>query len=172
MPSGNYTCGYINYQDTKWVKTGDISWGKNHCASAAATNIVLYYAKIGYRDLKIDHKEYSTFLELYNIIQDGPVVKIAHKISDYSLQKGYNLKYRGIKDLEEFKDAIEENMPLTMLLSASLLKWHWVVAVGWREYENGHIYIQIVDNWNGKANRFYKVDTNLIYLFMTKYWIE
>lgn len=172
MPKGGYSSANINYNGTIWVKTKDLECAKNHCGAAAATNIALYFANKGCKKLKIKNSEYDTFLELYKTIKDGPVARIANKIREYFLIKGYNLNYGTIRDYQDVKKAIKMDMPLTFLLSASLSNWHWVVAVGWREYANGDKYIQIVDGWNSNAARFYKVGSNFNYLFMTKYWID
>ena len=172
MPNGNYISNSINYKDINWVKTRDLKHGINHCGATAVTNIVLYFANKGYTNLKADKSEYDTFTEIHKRIKNGPVVNIANKTKQYFSERGYRLKYSKVSSFDSFRMAIDKDRPCAVILSASLFNWHWILAVGWRIYDSGEKYIQIVDGWNGNANRFYKIDSTMPFVLSTQYWIE
>lgn len=172
MSNGNYISNSIDYEATDWVKTKDLSYGTNHCASTAATNIVLYFANKGYTDLKADNSEHSTFIEIHKRIKNGPVASIANKTKQYFSERGYRLKYSKVSSFDSFRMAIDNDRPCAVILSASLFNWHWILAVGWRIYDSGEKYIQIVDGWNGNSNRFYKIDSTIPFVLSTQYWME
>lgn len=170
MPSGTYISDSLNYKEINWVKTRDLSYGINHCAAAAATNITLYYASLGYSNLIKDNSTYHTFVEIHKRIKNGPVISIASKIRQYFNKNGYELHYSKLGSFDNLKKAIGKKRPCALILSSALINWHWILAVGWRVYDSGEKYIQIVDGWNGNATRFYKIDSNLPFVLSTQYW--
>ena len=172
MPKKNYRSKSLDYERINWLRTRDLEYGKNHCGATTGANLVLYYVSRGYDNLRIDASDYKTFKALHRIIGNGPVLRIPSKIKRYFRLKDYDLYYKAIRRPSSLKDSIESGHPLTMLVSASLFNWHWILVIGWREYENGDFYVEIVDSWNRDETRFYKIESKLSYLFMTKYWIE
>lgn len=170
MPKGEYTSNRIDYKGINWVKTGDLKYGKNHCATTTGTNIILYFYHLGFWDL-LEKDEENTFSEFYKIVGNGPIIFLARKLKRYFKDRAYNLKYKRYSSFENVKDALNKNRPCSVLLSASLLNWHWIMAIGWREYESGEKYIQIVDSWTKNDYRFYKVKKSGIIISSTEYWI-
>ena len=93
MPTGDYTFDLIDDAvSVDWVITKDFeSIAKNHCGATAVTNIALYFAKVGYSNLKIN-TVYDTFVEVHKIVGDGSTMTIADKAKTYFSDRGYTLK--------------------------------------------------------------------------------
>lgn len=172
MLNGEYTHGHIDYIGTNWVTTGDLKYGKNHCAATVGSNIALYYSNLGYRDLRKEKDEHGTFGELYKIIGNGPILFLRRKLKSYFKDRGYNLKYKTHRSFEKIKVAIKNNRPCAVLLSASPENWHWVMVIGFREYKTGEKYLQILDSWNKNENNFYKMGQGGVFILATEYWID
>ena len=98
-----------------------------------------------------------TFYKVHDGIGNGPVIRIAEKTKGYFRVRGYNLHYGKAFFYKGIKAAIEKNRPCAVLLSAGIAQWHWVIAVGYREYVNGEKYIQIINGWRNSSNQFIKV---------------
>lgn len=172
MPMGNYKSKSLDYEGISWQRTRELEYGKNHCGATTGVNLLLYYESRGYENLRKKASDYEVFQALHRIIGNGPVLRISSKVKKYFKMKNYDLHYKSIRKPSSLKDSIEMGNPLSMLVSASWINWHWVLVLGWREYENGDFYIEIVDSWNRDETRFYKIESKLSYFFMTKYWIE
>ncbi len=113
-----------------------------------------------------------TFYKVHDGIGNGPVIRIAEKTKGYFRVRGYNLHYRKAFFYKGIKAAIEKNRPCAVLLSAGIAQWHWVIAVGYREYVNGEKYIQIINGWRNSSNQFIKVGSRAKIVSATQYWVE
>ncbi|NMB44730.1 MAG: hypothetical protein GX995_11465, partial [Clostridiales bacterium] len=74
--------------------------------------------------------------------------------------------YKGIKE------ALDKNRPCAVLLTAGLTKWHWVIAVGYREYITGEKYIQVINGWRNSSDQFFKLKDGSKIVSATEYWLE
>lgn len=61
---------------------------------------------------------------------------------------------------------LKNNRMCIVLLSAGIVDWHYVNAIGYREYDSGSKYLRIVDNWNNSYNKFI-YSTNLVGSYST-----
>ena len=168
MPKGNYIANTLDSSGINWVKTKDLKHGKNHCGATVGTNIILYLSHRSHLNFAKEGEEYNVFFEAHSIIGDGPVVFLGSKIEKYFNKKGYILKYKKVKSFQEIKKSIKESHPCAILLFTSFKNWHWVLATGWREYESGEKYFQIIDSWDD-ASRFYKIDEGSLLISATEY---
>ncbi len=172
MPLGTYTSKSISLEEDNWATTGEFSnKTNNHCGAVASTNIALYYAYKGYINLLVNTSKPATFYEIHNNIGNGPVMKVAAKTKDYFISRGYNLNYRMVPLYKGIKEAVAMNRPCGVLLTAGIANWHWVIAVGYREYANGEKYIRVINGWENSSNQFFKIKNGAKIVSATEYWI-
>jgi hypothetical protein len=61
-----------------------------------------------------------------------------------------------ISRLCEIEAAVRDKTPVALLVNAGITKWHWILVVGIRKYMNGDIYLNILDGWNKRRDRYLK----------------
>ncbi len=171
MPRGAYEERRLDYSNMNIVTTTDLKYGRNHCGAVAVANIILYFASQGKTNLLENNSEYESLVKAHQLIGNGPVVRIEKGASRYFKFKGYDLKFNNLNSFEDIKACIERANPFTLLLSSALLDWHWVVGVGWREYENGDKYIEIIDGWNRHYSYFYQVKIRKDWILAMEYYL-
>lgn len=173
MPTGSYKSNKIPLANDNWATTGEFSnIADNHCGATASTNIALYFTYQEYINLLKDSSKHNTFLEIHRSIGNGPVMRIAKKTKDYFKRRGYNLRYGRAISYNGIKKAIANNRPCGVLLAAGILDWHWIIAIGWREYPDGDKYLQIINGWNNSTQKFFKLKNGARLVSATEYWIE
>lgn len=177
MPSSTYFYDRISISGIDWAIMNDYNdIANNHCGTTTMTNIAIYYASNGYPDAMQNGNKDDTFRVMHNYIPNGPQFDLASKAQDYfSEECGYNLYYdTTYGSFTEMKEAIRNNHPLAVLLINHLFSMHWVVGVGYREYHlvDGMNYLQIVNNWENTANKFYLIDSGSTLQSATEYWLE
>ena len=59
-----------------------------------------------------------------------------------------------------------------MHVSKSLSNWHWIICIGYREYSDGKLYMQIVDGWNNRIDRYYRPGYGSAWIASTQYYIK
>lgn len=173
MPKGKYISKKLkNISSIDWISTSDTDTiANNHCGATAVTNMAIYYDFLGNDNLVINENKIYTFKEIHKIIGNGPVPIISIGAKKYFKTRGYNLLKYSTKSFKEIKNSIDENNILGVLLFNGIFNWHWVLAVGYREYENGERYLQIVNGWENSSNVFFKLNSGVGLVFATKYWI-
>lgn len=179
MPTSGYTGNYLSgYNSVDWVSTGETSkYANNHCGSVAVTNLALYFAYKGKNNLKVGDR-ITTFKTVHRYVGDGPKMTIADDAVKYFKFRGYILNYSTDRStlmsdrISKENTAIDNGRPCGLLLEDALFSWHWILAVGYRNYTSGDKYFQIVDGWNNNADRFYKPGEGSNWISMTEYWVK
>lgn len=173
LPAGDYIEGELSLiSDVKWAATRQFSdVARNHCGAVLVTNLALYYTQLGYDNLMIKDLD-ETFNAIHTIVGNGPQMFIAEKAKLYFSQRGYGLNHSPFRSFESLKQAIAENNPIAFLLCEGVFKWHWVMAVGWLQYESGELYIKIVTGWDSTALKYYKLGSGSCWWSATTYTIE
>lgn len=174
LPKGKYKSKKLsNISCIDWITTGDTEkFANNHCGATAVTNMAIYYNSLGFDNLVVNENKVETFREIHKIIGNGPVISISLGAKKYFKTKGYDLLKSYSISFKEIKKSIDENQILGVLLFNGILNWHWVIAVGYREYENGEKYLQVVNGWENSSSIFFKLNDGVVLVFATKYWIE
>ncbi len=174
MPSGSYSSKTItNASSTSWITTSDTSHlADNHCGATASTNIALYYANRGYSNLKINNSKIDTFKAVHKIIGNGPVMMIAGGTKQYFQDRGYSLSSSSVSDFSGIKSAADNNQIQGILLADGIVSWHWILAVGYRQYNSGGNYMRIVNGWDNTIDVFYKINSGSAWISATKYWVN
>lgn len=163
----------LTLRDDNWARTGEFSIDtNNHCAAVASTNIALYFASQGYVNLLTGVSKTKTFYKIHGAIGNGPVVRIAKNTSDYFKSRGYNLQYGKVHSYKGIKESIDRNRPCAVLISVGINKWHWVIAVGYREYQTGEKHIQIINGWENTSGQFFQIKNGPKIISATEYWIK
>lgn len=160
--------------DIRYAVTGDyMDRARNHCASVCTANLVLYFRsqeKTGNseknvrrtrEELEALKREKALFREAvftsaYRALGDGPVFRIAKTALRELADRGIRAEASGIsrRDRSALLQALHEGMPCAILIRISPFNWHWILAVGYRRYENGRTFLQVSDSWNPRADRY------------------
>ena len=172
MPSESCNYGDLPLEDINWAVTksyNDIA--RNHCGAAFVTNLALYFSSQGFTNLLIDNDINKTFTAIHKIVGNGPVAVISYKARKYFSNRGYSLRYRKTCSFKSIQAAISNNRPLGILLTNNIASWHWVMAIGWKQYDSSGKYLRIVDGWNNTSDKYYKINSSSILWSSTEYWI-
>lgn len=174
MPSGNFSSNTIDdASSTSWITTGETSdIANNHCGATAVTNIALYYAERGYDKLKINDSNLDTFKAVHKIVGNGPVVSITSGANKYFKDRGYSLSSSSVGSFNAVKSAVNSNQIQGVLLSDGIFNWHWILAVGYRQYDSGEKYMRIVNGWDNSIDVFYKIHSGSAWFSAQKYWVK
>lgn len=174
MPSGSYSSQTIkSAYSTSWITTYDTSHlAKNHCGATAATNIALYYATRGYSNLKTNNSKIDTFKAVHKLIGNGPVMMIADGTKQYFQNRGYSLSSSSVSNFSGVKSAADDNQIQGVLLADGLVTWHWILAVGYRQYSSGGNYMRVVDGWHNTIDTYYKINSGSSWISATRYWVN
>lgn len=171
LPARGYSSVNVPNLCAEWAATRDFSaLAVNHCAAVAVTNLALYFAQNGCPELaKATYRD--TFAAVHKIVGNGPVFKISGRAKEYFSGCGCALNCRPLADYDGIKAAVKNGCPCAVLLADGLLQWHWVLAVGYREYTSGEVYLRLVSGWHRAADRFYKPETGSVLLGAVEFWI-
>lgn len=172
MPAGEYVSADISALCTAWAVTGDFSAvAENHCAAVAVMNLALYFAAGGRPELK--KPSYGdTFAAVHKAVGNGPVFRLTGRAKRYFANCGYVLASRPLGDYGGIRAAVNNGHPCVLLLADGLLQWHWVLAVGCREYAGGGEYIRLVSGWHRAADRFYMPGCGSVVLYAAELWVQ
>lgn len=175
LPEGPGEFSYsLPASDIRYAVTGDfMDRARNHCASVCTANLVLYFRNLEQAgkivknvrrtrgELEAMKKEKALFREAafanaYRALGDGPVFRITKTVLRELSDQGIRAEALGIsrKDKSSLLQALHEGMPCAVLLRISPFNWHWILAVGYRHYENGRTFLQVSDSWNPRADRY------------------
>ncbi|MCL1914790.1 MAG: hypothetical protein FWG10_13175 [Eubacteriaceae bacterium] len=158
-------------RSTSWATTGSYNaFAKNHCAAVLATNLALYFAHIGYPQLKENNTIDATFFSLYKLIGNGPVARLAPKAARYFSGKETILNYKPVHSQKLVAEAIDNNRLCSVLISDCLFNWHWVICVGYVRYKSGRFFMQVVDGWNDTVDRYYEPNSGSAWMYATQFW--
>ena len=170
MPQGEFAEKSIaGSENVGWAITGDYQdRAKNHCGAVCMTNVVLLFADRGHRRLLTENHRDKTFESVHQYIPDGPQPRIARKGAKYFRSRQSKLCYKSFRRWENIKNAITADCPVALLLVDGLFSWHWVLAVGYRRYQTGEAYLQIVTGWQRKP-QYYQMDQGSFLFIATMY---
>ena len=168
MPTDEYTEKAIKIDPGQIAITMDYSeYAENHCACVCAMNILTILKKDNAFDLKdceVEKDRDTLFKKLHGIVKNGPVVFFKPKLKKIFKSIGSNVRYKKAKGLEDFEQCIAENKPVAMMVNAGITKWHWITVIGIRKYKDGAIYLNILDGWNKRTDRYLKYNGRETYI--------
>lgn len=156
MSKENYTSHQIPFPNQqKFLTTTDTkNIAHNHCGAVLATN--LWVHSLPY-PLPVS-EQVAYFKIIHSYIGDGPVVCLESKIRRFLKREKQSLATYRTKNQQEIKASLQLGLPLALLLAKDPLNWHWVMAVGYREYKDGTLYLQVVTGWHQKAVYYYPIN--------------
>lgn len=174
MPSGSYSGKTIaSATSTDWAIMGDFSdIARDHCGATTVTNLALYFAQTGKFNLKKNNSNRDTFEAVHKIVGNGPEMTIAEDAKQYFKDRGYTLNYSGVSGFSGVETALKNNRPCGILLENGLFSWHWIIAVGYRNYNSGDNYIQVMNNWKPNINIYYMANNGSAWVSRTQYWVD
>ncbi len=159
--------------DIRYAVTGDYAdRARNHCACVCCVNLVLYFRYLEEKDrpspvrmtrqereaLKISRalQRDALFERIHERLGNGPVFFIRKAALGLLEENGFRAETLRIRprDREGMIRALDQGIPLALLLRISPFNWHWVLAVGWRIQEDGTFLLEVADSWNPRSDRF------------------
>lgn len=171
LPDFEYIDKKLDLKGVHWAemdKFRDIA--KNHCGPTFITNLAIYFDSQGYEGLLIDNDVRKTFEHIHKMTGNGPVVITAWAAKRYFAQRGYRLKSNQVDSFKEITEAIDQGMPLSLLIMENLLNWHWVMGVGYLDSDH-YDFVRIIDAWEDTDQRFYLVNQSSLFIAARKYQI-
>lgn len=172
LPQAPFSGADLPLTGGDWAVTSDYAaLAHNHCAAVCLTNLALYFAADGpgAAALGLGGKD-EVFRAAHRLTGNGPVLTVAGKATRYFAARGCALRHRRVWGFGGLQAAIAARRPCGVLLAGGLADWHWVLAVGWRQYADGR-YLRIVDGWHNTADRFYKLNAKALCVAATQYWL-
>ncbi len=162
MNATGYREKKLNIDEINFVATGDFAdEAKNHCAAVCATNLSLFALsqQLGFRPDRVARE--MLFQEIHKYEKNGPVFRFAARFkkfleAGFAKRRGLLFGSRRVRGTEGICEAIDAGEPCVLLLANDLFHWHWVLAVGYRVYQNGEVYLRLADSWQHRAETFYK----------------
>lgn len=160
LPKMGYTEISIPVALERIAVTGDyFDIADNHCAAICCMNIMQLLRQHGKGDVR-RHRFGNDFRQIFNdihkFIGNGPIVFFKPKFNRFFKSKGSRVRLMPISRLCEIEAAVRDKTPVALLVNAGITKWHWILVVGIRKYMNGDIYLNILDGWNKRRDRYLK----------------
>lgn len=141
--------------DRIYAVTGDYAdIARNHCAATMMTNLMLvhYGEDPGCRDRR------ALFRDIHRFIGNGPVLHIAGRANRYlrenripmtCAQRNRHLTERDPGRLiTAAQEELHAGRPCGLLVAASPLQWHWVLAIAAERDTAGATSFRIADGWH------------------------
>ena len=144
LPQSGYTEVKIPVAADRVAITGDyFEIADNHCAAICTMNTMLLMRQHGKGDIR-RHRFGNDFLEIFKdihrIVGNGPIIFYKPKFNRYFKSKGSKVHAVPISRFEDIENAISH--------------WHWILVIGIRKYMDGSIYLNILDGWNKRTDRY------------------
>jgi hypothetical protein len=169
--AGSYT---LPESDIRYAVTGDYAdRARNHCACVCCVNLVLFFRALEERKSpapagRVTGEEREArkrakalfrdalFERIHERLGNGPVFFIRKEALRLLEENGFRAEALRIRpsDREGMIRALDQGIPLALLLRISPFNWHWVLAVGWRIQEDGAFLLEVADSWNPRSDRF------------------
>ena len=170
MAEGDFRERRIAPEASRFVTTGDfMEEAKNHCAAVCATNLL----DIVQQKLVPEWEKEEVgalFLRVHESMGDGPVFFFDRRLrrffrKDFGLRHHLTMESWKVRRFEEMKEALDAGLPCVLLLANDLFHWHWVLAVGYREYvsdpaeagKEAKGFLRLADSWQRTADTFYRI---------------
>lgn len=172
LPIGNQNYGFVDAVPAarRYAITGDyMTIARNHCAATMLTNAVMLlaptYPKV--------HDPQALFREIHDFIGNGPVLRLQNKTNRYLMtaRLPYTCRQvnRGILESSPARlvslahQDLAAGRPAALLVAASPLRWHWVLALPEAPTQQAHSLrsadaFTIIDNWHPNCLYHYVPD--------------
>lgn len=151
LPIGNRNYGFTNARPAGRVfaVTGDYAAiARNHCAATMLTNAVA---------MLCPESLHRSFAEIHRVIGNGPVLRLARPANRYLQQAGVPYiceqydRHLTEGSPERLAGIAREELlagrPAALLVAASSLRWHWVLALPGEESGEA---LLISDSWHAR----------------------
>ena len=134
---------------------------KNHCGATQTFNLSELYMTRHPQNHELAELKKLNDLEHFKLIHayvpNGPVVFLARRIKRFFHDIGLDFKYRKISKTN-IKQSLDNDKPVALLLADGLANWHWVLAIGYRIYPDGTLYLQLIDNHKNSTDSYYRIN--------------
>lgn len=160
LPKAGFTEFRIPVIPERIAITGDyFEIADNHCAAICTMNTLLLMRQHGKGDIR-RHRFGNDFLQIFKdihkIVGNGPIIFYKPKFNRFFRSKGSKVHVVPISSFSDIEATIRDKTPVPMMVNAGITHWHWILVVGIRKYMNGDIYLNILDGWNKRNDRYLK----------------
>lgn len=160
LPSGGFTEIKIPVVAERVAVTGDyFEIADNHCAAICTMNTLLIMRQQNKGDIgrhRFGNDYLQIFKDIHKIVGNGPIIFYKPKFNRFFKSKGSKLHAVPISTFSQIEAAIRDRVPVPMMVNAGITHWHWILVIGIRKYINGDIYLNILDGWNKRTDRYLK----------------
>lgn len=171
LPNFKYTDKKLDTKGKHWAVMDEFrGFAKNHCGPTFITNLAVYFHSNGYENLLIENDIKKTFTHIHKMTGNGPVITTARTAKKYFFERGYKLNYSSVKSFEEIKKAIDDHMPISLLIMDSIFAWHWVMGIGYLDSKD-YDFVRIINAWDDTDERFYLINEGALFISAKKYQI-
>lgn len=142
--------------------------GKENCGAVAAFNLAYYYSKTGYQNLYKNHSD--TYDAVYAIVGNGPAVSLTPKIKKYIENCGYVYNTKPASNYASIRSGLNKNHMVLLCLADALNKAHWVIGVGYNYYDDGTMYVRLIDGWTTVSKYYYQPNSGSLFVSGYEIW--
>lgn len=147
-------------KDFKWNITKTYSTvAKNHCGAILVANLYNYY-----------FNDTDVFLDVFKIVKNGPVLFLTFKAKRFFNQYNLKLDSKMLFTNKAIIKSINLNHPIALLLKKSLFNWHWVLCIGYRQYQD-KLYLKIIDGWS-KTYKYYLINDKSLLVYKSSLFLR
>ena len=158
IPFGHFTEIKIPVAEERVATTSEFSeLANNHCACVCTMNVSLIMRRHHFGDInrcRFGNNRVELFKDIHKYVGNGPVIFYKPKLNRFLKKKGSKIRAFPVTDIKEIEESIKKKIPVAMLVNAGITLWHWVVVIGIRKYIDGRIYLNILDGWNRRIDRY------------------
>lgn len=158
LPKGDFVEKNLSFDEISWAKTGDYQKiARNHCGTVLISNIVIFshFRASGKVLSQADRDE--VFSRAHKLVGNGPVAFTKRAIKEILSIRNYKTGSSHLWTFEDIKSSLDCGKPVSLLLTKAPLDWHWVLGLGYREYQNGEKFMRLVTGWQDSDSYFYRI---------------
>lgn len=142
--------------------------GRKNCGAVAAFNLAYYYSKSSYTKLYKNHTD--TYAAIYALVGDGPAISLTPKIKKYIENCGYVYNTKPASNYTSMRTALNANHVILLCLVDGIDEAHWILGVGYNHYDDGTMYVRVVDGWTETATYYYQPNSGSLFLTGYEIW--
>lgn len=173
LPAGECTTVKLNVDGIDLettAETADIA--DNHCACVCAVNVlklVQNNRKTVIAEQGIENENRHCFELAHRYIVNGPIFRFRSRLKRFFGAIGCILVCKRAGGLAGIKSELEGGRPVALMVHGDGLDFHWILAIGYKDYGNGTVYLNLVDNWNKRHDRYLKVKPHFTWFRAVKF---
>lgn len=137
---------------------------RNHCAVTMLVNAVI--SCLGAEPVCQDRR--ALFVAIHRFVGNGPVLRLQNRANRYFQSAGLPIRCRQVnrriteRRPDRLTDLVQRELaagrPCALMVAASPLDWHWVLALAAKQDRAGSVLFCIADGWHARRVYWYTPD--------------